>query len=91
MTWGPHILAASVSVFSCARGLCSEMAAQAALETQKARSVRSAQQRGDFEAMQLAINEGGSSAAGGGAEVILQSVRTIVFRHSTPAFSEALL
>ncbi|KAF5837598.1 hypothetical protein DUNSADRAFT_4169 [Dunaliella salina] len=42
----------------------SEMAAQAALETQKARSVRSAQQRGDFEAMQLAINEGGSSAAG---------------------------
>mmetsp|Transcript_3059 Transcript_3059/g.8072 ORF Transcript_3059/g.8072 Transcript_3059/m.8072 type:complete len:347 (+) Transcript_3059:1-1041(+) len=42
----------------------SEMAAQAALETQKARSVRSAQQRGDLEALQLAINEGGSSTAG---------------------------
>jgi len=40
---------------------CSEMAAQAALDTQKARSVRAAQQRGDFESL-LAGGEGSATA-----------------------------
>jgi hypothetical protein len=42
----------------------SETAALAALETQKKRSVRAAQQRGDFEAFQLAGGGDGSAVVG---------------------------
>eukprot|EP00983_Pelagomonas_calceolata_P019966 630930-Pelagomonas_calceolata.AAC.7 len=90
---GDALQAYIVSVLSCAGRLCSEMAAQAALETQKARSVRSAQQRGDLEALQLAINEGGSSTAGGWAQVLIVGAQGLQQRRQTTgsAVGHALL